>query len=123
MFNWNDKRVVKNKKSFISTAESLCLCRNCSANIKWGEFEPVFIYKINQMDNFEKMSLEDVKINLNNIIDESTADIFKEYLDFDDIYALEININKIPKNIYFTNGHLIQFITYLQLEQKTYKDK
>ncbi len=46
MFNWNDKRVVKKKKSFITTADSFCLCRNCSANIKWGAFEPIFMDKI-----------------------------------------------------------------------------
>jgi len=116
VFNWNDKRVVKNKKSFVTTADSLCLCRNCSANIKWGAFEPSFINTINRMENFETKDIDQIKDELNKIIDNNTAEIFKEYLDFDDMYALEISLNKEPKNIYYTNGHLIQFIVYLQLE-------
>ena len=123
MFNWNDKRVVKKKKNFISTAESLCLCRNCSANIKWGEFEPVFINQINQIENFKNRTFEEIKGIINNIIDKSTADVFKKYLDFNDIHALEIKVNGSSKNIYFTNGHLIQFIAYLQLEQKMYEQE
>ncbi|WP_161937649.1 hypothetical protein, partial [Sulfurovum riftiae] len=67
MFNWNDKRVVKVKKSFISTADSLCLCRNCSANIKWGEFTPVFIDKINNIEDFQLKKPDEIKKLLHNV--------------------------------------------------------
>lgn len=45
-------------------------------------------------------------------------DIFKEHIDFDEIFALEIELNKKNRNLYFTKEHLIQFITFLQLEEK-----
>ena len=118
MFNWNDKRVVKIKKSFISTADSLCLCRNCSANIKWGAFKPVFIDKVKNIEDFQDKKSDEIKIILHNIVDKEVPNIFKSLLDFNDMYALEIELRKEPRNIYFTNEHLLQFIAYLQTEDE-----
>lgn len=44
--------------------------------------------------------------------------IFKEHIDFEDIFALEIELNKKNRNLCFTKEHLIQFIAFLQLEEK-----
>jgi len=118
MFNWNDKRVVKKKKSFITTADSLCLCKNCSANIKWGAFEPIFIDKINVIENFANKSLDEVKEAICVKLEDNIVKKFKDDYEWEDIYALEIIVNDEPKNIYMTNGHLIQFIAYLQLEER-----
>jgi len=118
MFNWNDKRVVKKKKSFITTADSLCLCRNCSANIKWGAFEPIFIDKINTIENFANKNLDEVKEVICVELEDNVVKKFKDDYEWEDIYALEVTVNDEPKNIYMTNGHLIQFIAYLQLEEK-----
>jgi hypothetical protein len=117
MFNWNDKRVVKHKKSFITTADSLCLCRNCSANIKWGAFEPVFMNKINTIENFTQKNIDEIKEIICIKLENDIVDKFKDDYEWDDIYALEIMVNEKSKNIYMTNGHLIQFIAYLQLEE------
>lgn len=117
-FSWNDKRIVKVKKDFVSSAESLCLCRNCAANIKFGAFEPVFVEKINAIDDFENQSFEFTIQNLHSVIDEDIHEIFKEHIDFDDIFALEISLNQESKNICFTREHLLQFITFLQLEKQ-----
>ncbi|MFA5428289.1 MAG: translation initiation factor IF-2 N-terminal domain-containing protein [Sulfurimonas sp.] len=116
MYSWNDKRVVKKKKSFISTADSLSLCRNCSANIKWGAFEPTFLEHIKNIQNFETATIEDIKKEIHKAVDENLPDIFEGYLNFNDMYALEIKLNDEAKNIYFTDIHLVQFIAYLQLE-------
>ncbi|HFU75160.1 MAG TPA: hypothetical protein ENK66_02835 [Arcobacter sp.] len=117
-FNWNDKRVVKQKKSFVTTADSLCLCRNCSANIKWGAFEPIFIDKIDSIENFANKSLDEIKDVICVKLGDEIVERFKDDYEWNDIYALEITVNEKPKNIYFTNEHLIQFIAYLQLEEK-----
>ncbi|HFU76164.1 MAG TPA: hypothetical protein ENK66_07955 [Arcobacter sp.] len=117
-FNWNDKRVVKQKKNFVTIADSLCLCRNCSANIKWGGFEPVFIDKINSIEDFSNKSLDEIKESICSKIEENIVDRFKKDYEWEDIYALEVIVSEEPKNIYFTNGHLIQFIAYLQLEER-----
>ncbi len=122
MFNWNDKRVVKVKKSFISTADSLCLCRNCSANIKWGAFNPVFINSIKDIKNFQDMKPDEIKKSLHNLVEQKVPDIFKSLLEFDDMYALEIELRKEARNIYFTNEHLLQFIAYLQTEVEFEKE-
>jgi len=113
MFNWNDKRIVKKKKSFVTTGDSLCLCRNCSSNIKFGDFTPTFT---NKLEDTKNENIEKVMVNLHNIIDTSTAVIFKKHLDFYNMFALEITLNNKPRNIYFTSEHLIQFITYVHLE-------
>lgn len=118
MYSWNDKRVVKKKKSFISTADSLSLCRNCSANIKWGAFEPTFLEHIKNIQNFETATIEDIKKEIHKAVDENLPDIFEGYLNFNDMYALEIKLNDEAKNIYFTDIHLVQFIAYLQLENR-----
>jgi len=118
MFNWNDKRVVKKKKSFITTADSLCLCRNCSANIKWGAFEPIFIDKINTIENFANKSLDEIKEITCVGLEDNVVKKFKDHYEWEDIYVLEIIINDEPKSIYMTNGHLIQFIAYLQLDER-----
>jgi hypothetical protein len=117
LFNWNDKRVVKKKKSFITTADSLCLCRNCSANIKWGAFKPVFMNKINTIENFTQKSIDEIKEVICVKLENDIVDKFKDDYEWDDIYALDIMVNNQSKNIYMTNGHLIQFIAYLQLEE------
>lgn len=117
-FNWNDKRVVKVKKSLVSTADSLCLCRNCSANIKWGAFYPNFVDTIREIEEFKDKSYDEVKDKLHKVVDENIPKIFEPLLEFDDIYALEIELDGKPRNIYFTNEHLLQFVTYLQKEDE-----
>ena len=117
-FNWNDKRVVKVKKSLVSTADSLCLCRNCSANIKWGAFYPNFVDTIREIEEFKSKSYDDIREKLHKVVDENVPKIFEPLLDFDDIYTLEIELDGKPRNIYFTNEHLLQFVTYLQKEDE-----
>ncbi len=117
-FNWNDKRVVKVKKSLVSTADSLCLCRNCSANIKWGAFYPNFIDTIREIEEFKNKSYDEIKEKLHKIVDKNIPKIFEPLLEFDDVYALEIELDGKPRNIYFTNEHLLQFVTYLQKEDE-----
>ena len=117
-FNWNDKRVVKVKKSFVSTADSLCLCRNCSANIKWGAFYPTFIDTIKQIEDFKNKKYIDIREKIHKVVDKQIPEIFETLLEFDDIYALEIELDGKPRNIYFTNEHLLQFVTYLQKENE-----
>ena len=115
MHNWDNKLVVKSKRYLVSSADSLCLCRNCSANIKFGAFNPLFINKI---DNLKSKSLDEVKkLICNKVSREDIVDRFQEFYEWDDMYALEITLNGESKNIYMTNGHLIQFIAYLQLEE------
>jgi len=117
IFNWNDKRVVKQKKNFVTTADSLCLCRNCSANIKWGAFEPIFMDRINNIENFANQSLDYIKEKMCVNIEIHIVDKFKDYYEWNDIFALEIKVNNEYKHIYITNEHLIQFISYLKLEE------
>lgn len=115
-FNWNDKRVIKVKKPFVSSADSLCLCRNCTAVIKFGDFEPSFIKSINDIHNFSSKHFYEIIQVIHNVIDIEIHDIFKDHVDFEDMYALEVRLNNTKKNIFFTREHLMQFITYLQLE-------
>jgi len=117
-FNWNDKRVVKVKKSLVSTADSLCLCRNCSANIKWGAFYPNFVDTIREIEEFKSKNYDEVKDKIHKVVDENIPKIFEPLLEFDDIYALEIELDGKARNIYFTNEHLLQFVTYLQKEDE-----
>ncbi len=116
MHNWDNKLVVKSKSYLVSSADSLCLCRNCSANIKFGAFNPLFADKIH---NLQSKSIDEVKELICNKVDsEDVVDRFQEFYEWEDMYALEITVNDEPKNIYMTNGHLIQFIAYLQLEER-----
>jgi hypothetical protein len=117
-FNWNDKRVVKVKKNLVSTADSLCLCRNCSANIKWGAFYPNFVDTIREIEGFKSKSYDEIREKLHKVVDENIPKIFEPLLEFDDVYALEIELDGKPRNIYFTNEHLLQFVTYLQKEDE-----
>jgi len=113
MHNWDNKLVVKTKSYLVSSADSLCLCRNCSANIKFGSFNPLFVDKIHRLKN-----LDEIKEFISNKVDrKDVVERFQEYYDWDDMYTLEITMNDEPKNIYMTNGHLIQFIAYLQLDE------
>jgi len=118
MHNWDNKLVVKTKSYLVSSADSLCLCRNCSANIKWGAFEPIFMDKINNIEDFANKSLDEVKEAICVELEDNVVKKFKDNYEWEDIYALEITVNDEPKNIYMTNGHLIQFIAYLQLEER-----
>ncbi len=118
MHNWDNKLVVKSKRYLVSSADSLCLCRNCSANIKFGAFNPLFVDKIH---NLKSKNIDEVKELICNKVDKKdVVDRFQEFYEWEDIYALEITVNDEPKNIYMTNGHLIQFIAYLQLEEEKF---
>jgi len=121
-FNWNDKRVVKVKKNLVSTADSLSLCRNCSANIKWGAFYPNFVYTIRDIEDFKNKSYDEIREKLHKVVDEDIPKIFEPLLNFDDVYALEIELDGKSRNIYFTNEHLLQFVTYLQKEDEVEKE-
>jgi len=116
-FNWNDKRIVKVEKKFISSADSLCLCRNCVANIKFGDFEPEFIEKIKAIENFESKDFEQIISLLQSTAENNIPKIFENHVLFDDIVPLEIKLNKEAKRLYFTREHLLQFIVFLQMEK------
>lgn len=117
VFRWTDKRIVKKEKPFTSTAESLCLCRNCSANIKWGAFEPLFLRRIESIKSFDKAIISEIKKVINILVDKDVPKIFRDEVDFDNMFALEIKLNNENKNIYLSDEHLTQFITYLQIEK------
>ena len=117
-FSWDDKRIVKINKNFISSAESLSLCRNCTANIKFGSFEPLFLKKILNIESFQIKSFDEIISILHNIIDVTPPEIFIDHTEFNDMFALEIKLNQKDRNIFFTKEHLIQFIIFLQLEKE-----
>ncbi len=117
-FSWDDQRIVKVKKNFVSSAESLCLCRNCAANIKFGAFEPVFIQQIQSIEGFDQKNFEEIIELIHNDVDTKTPEIFADHTEFNDMFALKIRLNSQDRNLYFTKDHLMQFIIFLQLEEK-----
>ena len=73
--------------------------------------------KINTIENFTQKNIDEIKEIICIKLENDIVDKFKDDYEWDDIYALEIMVNEKSKNIYMTNGHLIQFIAYLQLEE------
>ena len=118
MFHWNDKRIVKVKKEFHSTADSLCLCSNCASAIKWGYFNPIFINDLKKVlfENTEEEIIESLYSNVNPI---DIPNCYRGLTDFNQIYPLEIFLldDKNKKYIYYSHEHLLQFLVFLKLEK------
>ena len=43
-----------------------------------------------------------------------SPDCFKEHLDFDDMYFVDIRLNNNDERIYFTEEHLVMFFEFLK---------
>jgi len=73
--------------------------------------------KIENIKKFKNENIENIKKILYSTYDKNIVDKFKNAYEWENIYALEITLNNESKNIYFSNEHLIQFITYLKIDQ------
>ncbi|MEA3374302.1 MAG: hypothetical protein U9Q62_11520 [Campylobacterota bacterium] len=113
-FNWTDSRITKNANRKIIFANSLCLCRNCAANIKFGQFKSLFLKRKNSIENFNSENIEIIMQKLHKIIDDQIPEKFEVHIEFNDMYALEIELDNKKRNIYFTPKHYLEFILLMQ---------
>jgi len=115
-FNWTDRRVTKNADRKIIFANSLSLCRNCAANIKFGQFKSLFLNQKNSIEGFKAENIENIMQKLHDIIDENIPEKFQLHIEFGDMYGLAIELNNKERNIYFTPKHYVEFIALMQGE-------
>ncbi|MEA1917589.1 MAG: hypothetical protein U9N42_08745 [Campylobacterota bacterium] len=115
-FNWTDSRVTKNAERRIMFANSLSLCRNCAANIKFGQFKSSFLDQKKSIKEFQTEDIENIMQKLHKIVDKNIPEKFQTLVEFGDIYGLAIELNNQKRNIYFTSKHYVEFITLMQGE-------
>ncbi len=100
----------------IDAGNSLCLCAKCHSIIKGGgDFQAEFLgsevkQKLLESDYGFDDFLKDIKSE--KLLEAPEA--FKEHVDFDDIFSLDIRLNRENNRLYFTEIHLIQFFEFLK---------
>lgn len=120
-FTWTDYKKGKWTKAqkellehkIIDAGNSLCLCAKCHSVIKQGgDFEAIFLNDI--FDSISSLSDDDIlqAIQSDKLIE--VPDIFRDHIDFNDMYALPIRLLGKNQHLYFTETHLIQFIEFLK---------
>ena len=118
-FTWSDYKRVKVKANFIDAGNSLCLCAKCHSIIKGGgDFEATFLTD----DIMEMIQVLRDDYDFDTFIEDinsdkplSPPDCFKEHIDFEDMYFVDIRLNNKDERIYFTEEHLLMFFEFLKL--------
>jgi hypothetical protein len=96
----------------IEKGASLCCCSRCHSNIKYGDFEALFVKQIKRFRNYDFndfIKLFDEKIKC-----ETVPSSYK-FIEMD-MYKLNIRKLNSAKTIYFTEEHFIHFFTLLKKE-------
>lgn len=96
----------------IEKGASLCCCSRCHSQIKYGDFEALFVKQIKRFRNYDFndfIKLFDEKIKC-----ETVPSSYK-FIEMD-MYKLNIRKLNSEKTIYFTEEHFIHFFTLLKKE-------
>lgn len=117
-FTWTDYKRVRVKANFIDAGNSLCLCAKCHSIIKGGgDFEATFLTD----DIMEMLQVLKDDYDFDTFIEDinsdkplSPPDCFKEHIDFEDMYFVDIRLNNKDERIYFTEEHLLMFFEFLK---------
>ncbi len=96
----------------IEKGASISCCSRCHSNIKYGDFEALFVNKIKRYKKYEFE--EFIKLFDENAKCESVPPSFK-FIEMD-MYKLNIRKLNAEKTIYFTEEHFIHFFTLLKKE-------
>ena len=114
-FTWSDYRKIKSKSNLVYFGNSLCLCAKCHSILKEGDFQATFLTD----EIMEKLKKEDYDFDtflddINSNGPSSPPDCFKEHIEFNDIYSIDIRLNYENRKIYFTEVHLCYFFHFLK---------
>lgn len=117
-FTWSDYIRIKVKVDLIDPGNSLCLCAKCHSIIKGeGDFKPTFLTD----DVFEMLKVLKDDYDFDTFIEDidsdkllSTPECFKEHIEFNDMYFVDIRLNNNDERIYFTEEHLLMFFEFLK---------
>ena len=96
----------------IEKGASISCCSNCHSNIKYGDFEALFVKKIKRWSNYDFNDF--IKLFDEEIMCETVPLSFK-FIEMD-MYKLNIRKLNSAKTIYFTEEHFIHFFTLLKKE-------
>lgn len=108
-FTWTDGRKSKRIASVIIPGNSLCLCGRCNSIIQGGgDFKAKFLEGFDDIETLDEFIL---LFDGQEIAD--VPEIFKDHIDFDDMFTLPIKLNNKSENIYFTDEHITQFFAFL----------
>lgn len=113
---WTDFQKKQAENRLITKGNSLCLCAKCHSIIKnGGHFEATFLnHEVeeklkNENYNFDEF-LKD--INVDKLFQK--PECFEIYVEFGDMFVLEIRLNKKIEYIYMTEVHLVEFFEFLK---------
>lgn len=113
---WTDFQKKQAENRLITKGNSLCLCAKCHSIIKnGGHFEATFLnHEVeeklkNENYNFDEF-LKD--INVDKLFQKHEC--FEIYVEFGDMFVLEIRLNKKIEYIYMTEVHLVEFFEFLK---------
>ena len=113
---WSKGQKEQVKYRCIDAGNSLCLCAKCHSIIKGGgDFQAEFL------DNEVKKKLLESDYKFDNFLEDIKSErlseapqAFKEHVEFDDMFSLDIRLNRENNRLYFTEIHLIQFFEFLK---------
>jgi len=113
-FTWSDKR-INIKTDLVEPGNSLCLCAKCHSIIKGGgDFEATFLTKISEKLEQESYNFDDFVKDIKSKKILQPPQCFKEHIDFDVMYYVDIRLNRKDERIYFTEEHLLMFFECLK---------
>jgi 5-methylcytosine-specific restriction endonuclease McrA len=111
--SWTDEQKQMPEHNIIDESNSLCLCSRCHSILKHGgQFSASFLtYKFKKSNDYTYDDfIKDMEIDK----PLKHPECFKEHVEWEDMYFLEIKLNNNEEYIYFTEEHLIAFFTFLK---------
>lgn len=114
--SWTSEQKQMAEHNLIDVSNSLCLCSRCFSILKYGgQFKANFLthelkQKYKSKDYTYDSFIEDIEAD--RLV--SHPECFKEHVEWDDMYFLNIELNCKEENIYFTEEHLIAFFNFLK---------
>jgi len=107
LLDWGAEKITKNRSDVILPASSLCVCANCHAMVKNGDFHPDFIDKLGTV-NLSKFSFDEFCVNTNTKIQDDEIPECYEFIEMD-MFKLPIQLNEEKKYIFYSEEHFLHF--------------
>jgi len=115
LFDWYSEKITKQSSNIVDAGSTLCLCSRCHSILKHGDFSPVFL---NEMADMEESAFSDFIQYFENVKGNIEIPQVFRAIEFD-LYKAPIRLLNKDENIYYTEEHFHLYYIMLNLKDNS----
>ena len=115
-FDWFSKNIAKQETNLVQAGSSLCLCPTCHSMLKYGDFNPIFMNELEEIEDLSTLSFEDF-IDL--VQSRTSIEEVPEEFDFIemDMHKTSIRLLNINQQIFYTEEHFLHLFNMMTIKE------